>query len=46
MMRGDTGLPMAAQILASKPLYVFGGAAQLFVGACDIGVALSSLWCK
>ena len=40
MRRGDTGLPTAAQILASKPLYVLGGAAQLFVGACDIGVAL------
>jgi len=40
MMRGDAGLPTTAQILASKPLYVFGGAAQLVVGACDIGVAL------
>ena len=40
MMRGDAGLPTTAQILASKPLYVFGGAAQLVVGACDICVAL------
>ncbi len=40
MMRGHAALPTAAQILASKPLYVFGGAAQLVVGACDIGVAL------
>jgi hypothetical protein len=40
MMRGDSALPTAAQILASKPWYVFGGAAQLVLGACDIGVAL------
>ncbi len=40
MIRGDAGLPATAQILASKPLYVFGGAAHLVVGACDIGVAL------
>jgi hypothetical protein len=40
MMRGDAALPTTAQILASKPLYVFGGVAQLVVGACDIGVAL------
>jgi Domain of unknown function (DUF4386) len=40
MMRGDAALPTTAQILASKPLYVFGGAAQLVVGACDIAVAL------
>ena len=40
MMRGDAALPTTAQILASKPLYVFGGAAQLVLGACDIGVAL------
>jgi Domain of unknown function (DUF4386) len=40
MMRGHAALPTAAQILASKPLYVFGGVAQLVVGACDIGVAL------
>jgi hypothetical protein len=39
MIRGDA-LPTAAQILASKPLYVFGGAARLVVGACDIGVSL------
>jgi uncharacterized protein DUF4386 len=40
MMRGDAALPTAAQILASKRLYIFGGAAQLAVGACEIGVAL------
>jgi Domain of unknown function (DUF4386) len=40
MMRGQAALPTAAQILASKPLYVLGGGAQLVVGACDIGVAL------
>jgi hypothetical protein len=40
MVRGHAALPTAAQILAAKPLYVFGGAAQLAVGACDIGVAL------
>jgi hypothetical protein len=40
MMRGHAALPTAAQILASKPSYVLGGAAQLFLGACDIGVAL------
>jgi hypothetical protein len=40
MMRGHAVLPTAAQILASKPLYVFSGAAQMVVGACDIGVAL------
>ena len=40
MMRGDAALPTTAQIRGSKPLYVFGGAAQLVVGACDIGVAL------
>src|ERR1019366_7167544 len=40
MMRGHAALPTTAQILASKPLYVFGGVAQLVVGACDIGVAL------
>jgi len=40
MMRGDAALPTAVQILASKPLYVFGGATQLVLGACDVGVAL------
>src|SRR5260370_23073107 len=40
MMRGDAALPTTAQILASKPLYVFGGVAPLVVGACDIGLAL------
>ena len=40
MMLGDAAVPTAAQIVASKRLYVFGGAVQLFVGACDIGVAL------
>ena len=40
MMRGDAALPTAAKILASKPLYFLGGAAQLILGACDIGVAL------
>ena len=40
MMGGDSALPTTAQIIASRPLYVFGGVAQLVVGACDIGVAL------
>jgi hypothetical protein len=40
MMRGDAAMPTTAQIVASKPLYVFGGAAQLVLGACDIGVAM------
>jgi Domain of unknown function (DUF4386) len=40
MMRGQAALPTAAQILAAKPLYILGGAMQLVVGACDIGVAL------
>jgi hypothetical protein len=40
MMRGDSALPTTAQIIDSKLLYVFSGAAQLVVGACDIGVAL------
>jgi len=40
MMLGDAALPTATKILVSKPLYLFGGAAQLFVYACDIGVAL------
>jgi hypothetical protein len=40
MMRGDAALPAIAKIMAAKPLYVLSGAAQLFVGACDIGVAV------
>jgi Domain of unknown function (DUF4386) len=40
MMLGQAALPTTAKIPASKPLYVFGGAAQLIVYACDIGVAL------
>ena len=40
MMLGDGALPTTAKILASKPLYVLGGAAQLIVYTCDIGVAL------
>jgi hypothetical protein len=40
MMLGDAALPTVTRILASKPTYVLGGAAQLFVYACDIGVAL------
>ena len=40
MMLSDAAWPTAATILASKPLYVLGGAAQLIVLACDIGVAL------
>lgn len=40
MMSGDAALPTAAKILASKPLYALGGAAQLIVLACDVGVAL------
>ncbi len=39
MMLGDAALPTATKILAAKPLYVFGGAAQLLVYACDVGVA-------
>jgi hypothetical protein len=40
MVMGDAALPTAAKILASKRLFVLGGAAQLLVYACDIGVAL------
>ena len=40
MMRGDAALPSVAKILASKQLYILSGAAQLMLGACDIGVAL------
>jgi len=41
MMLGDAAVPTTARILASRPLYVLGGAAQLIVYTCDIGVALS-----
>jgi hypothetical protein len=40
MMRGDAALPTVAKILAAQQMYVLGGAAQLFFGACDIGIAL------
>ncbi|HJW41728.1 MAG TPA: DUF4386 domain-containing protein [Rhizomicrobium sp.] len=40
MMHGDATLPTIAQIMASKPNYVLGGIAQLFLGACDVGVAV------
>ena len=40
MMLGEAALPTTAKILVSKPLYVLGGAAQLIVYACDVGVAL------
>jgi hypothetical protein len=40
MMRPDAALPTADQILASKSRYVFGGIAQLAIGACEICVAL------
>jgi hypothetical protein len=40
MMLGDAALPTAAKIQAAKSLYVLGGAAQLIVYACDLGVAL------
>jgi len=40
MMLGDAALPTAAKILAAKPLYALSGAAQLFLGACDIAIAL------
>lgn len=39
LMRGDV-VATAAKILASKSLYSLGGAAELIVYACDIGVAL------
>ena len=38
-MPGDVAAT-AAKILASKALYSLGGAAELIVYACDIGVAL------
>jgi len=40
MMLGDAALPTIAKILHSENLYVLGGAVQLFVYACDVGVAL------
>jgi hypothetical protein len=40
MMLGDAALPTTAMIRASRPLYVLGGAAQLIVYTCDVGVAL------
>jgi hypothetical protein len=40
MMRGVAAIPTATRILASEPTYVLGGAVQLFLGACDIGIAL------
>jgi hypothetical protein len=40
MMLDDAALPTAAKIAGSKHLYVLGGAAQLIVYACDVGVAL------
>ena len=39
LMRGDV-VATAGKILASKSLYSLGGAAELIVNACDIGVAL------
>jgi Domain of unknown function (DUF4386) len=40
LMLGEAAFPTAAEILAAKTLYVLGGAAQLLVYTCDIGVAL------
>ncbi|MBB5345990.1 DUF4386 domain-containing protein [Tunturibacter empetritectus] len=40
MMLGNAALPTVTKILSSQSLYVLGGAIQLFVYACDIGVAL------
>jgi Domain of unknown function (DUF4386) len=40
MMMRDAALRTAARIVASKSWYVLGGAAQLTVYACDVGVAL------
>src|SRR6202167_4844356 len=40
MMLGDASLPTPAQIMASRPVYALGGASQLMVYACDVGVAL------
>lgn len=37
---GDAQLSYLDKILTSKPLYVFAGAIQLLVYACDVGVAL------
>lgn len=43
MMLGDAALPTIAKILHSENLYVLGGAVQLFVYACDVGVALGDI---
>jgi Domain of unknown function (DUF4386) len=40
MMLGDASLPAPAKIMASRSLYALGGASQLMVYACDVGVAL------
>src|ERR1700723_775955 len=40
MMLGDASLPTPAKIMASRSLYALGGATQLMVYACDVGVAL------
>jgi len=40
MMRGDAALPTVAGIVAAKPAYILSGAAQLFLGVCDVGVAV------
>jgi hypothetical protein len=40
MMLGDASLPTPAKIMASRSLYALGGASQLMVYACDVGVAL------
>jgi hypothetical protein len=40
MMLGNAALPTTAAIAASKSRYALGGVTQLFVYACDIGVAL------
>jgi hypothetical protein len=40
MMLGDASLPSPTQIMASRSLYTLGGASQLMVYACDVGVAL------
>jgi hypothetical protein len=40
MMLGNAALPTIAKILRSEHLYILGGAVQLFVYACDIGIAL------
>lgn len=40
MMLGEASVPSPAQIMASRSLYALGGATQLMVYACDVGVAL------